>query len=106
VSCGGSHTLFLTSERDVISCGNNYHGQCGFDPEECASTSTPFKLAAFDGIIIAQVTAGFEHSLYLSEDGQVFASGSNIDLCLGVGEGFEKTQTPILIEALSDWRIV
>ena len=23
VSCGGSHSLFLTSEYDVISCGNN-----------------------------------------------------------------------------------
>ena len=52
VSCGGSHTLYVTSDHDVISCGNNINGQCGFDPEECAQTSTPFKVAAFDGVSI------------------------------------------------------
>ena len=49
ISCGFSHSLFLTSDQDVISCGNNYHGQCGFDPDECEQTSTPFKVAALDG---------------------------------------------------------
>ena len=53
MSCGGAHSLFLTSERDVISCGSNQFGQCGFDPEECSQTSTPFKVAAFDGVFIA-----------------------------------------------------
>ena len=80
VSCGGSHSLFLTSDRDVISCGNNHHGQCGFDPQECAQTSTPFKVAAFDSVCVKQVSAGYEHSLFLSEDGKVYTSGSNVDL--------------------------
>ena len=59
ISCGFSHSLFLTSDHDVISCGNNYHGQCGFDPDECVQTSTPFKVAAFDGIGVSQISAGY-----------------------------------------------
>ena len=52
ISCGNAHSLFLTSETDVISCGNNLSGECGFDPTECSSTAVPFKVAAFDGIDI------------------------------------------------------
>lgn len=83
--------MYLTSERDIISCGNNQSGQCGFDPEECSQTNTPFKVAAFDGVCVAQVSAGFEHSLFLSAEGQVYAAGSNINLQLGVGDNFERT---------------
>ena len=50
LSCGSAHSLFLTSDYDVISCGSNYFGQCGFDPEECEQTSIPYKVAAFDGL--------------------------------------------------------
>ena len=105
MSCGGSHSLFLTSECDVISCGNNRDGQCGFDPLECAETCTPFKVAAFDEVQISSVSAGHNHSLFLSLDGQVFASGSNQDLCIGAGEGFDRTQTPVFIESLSGHQV-
>ena len=84
-------------------------GQCGFDPLECSQTSTPFKVAAFDSIRIAQVSAGAAHSLYLSEDGQVFASGSNASLQLGIGEsatGLEKTQTPVIVIGLESAKVV
>ena len=69
ISCGGSHSLFLTSDHDVISCGNNRDGQCGFDPKECAKTNTPFKISAFDGVDITQLSAGYRHSLFLSSNG-------------------------------------
>ena len=95
ISCGFSHSLFLTSDQDVISCGNNYHGQCGFDPDECVQTSTPFKVAAFDGIGVSQVSAGFQHSLFLTADGEVFSSGSNSEMQLGTGVEPLKTITPI-----------
>jgi len=36
ISCGGQHSLFLTSEFEIISCGNNASGQCGFDSSECS----------------------------------------------------------------------
>ncbi len=49
VSCGYKHSLFLTSDQDVISCGLNDFGQCGFDPNECNQTSTPYKIAGLDG---------------------------------------------------------
>jgi len=64
----------------VISCGSNYFGQCGFDPEECEQTSTPYKVAAFDGLEISQISAGQEHSLFLNKKGQVYSSGNNENL--------------------------
>ena len=106
VSCGGSHTLFLTSEHDVISCGNNRHGQCGFDPQECMKTAVPFKVAAFDGVSMMQVNAGYEHSLFLSDQGQVFASGSNTNLQVGIGDGFDKTKTPVFVNIFENTRVV
>ena len=42
----------------------------------------------------------------MSEEGQVFASGSNLSVALGVGDGFDKTQTPVHIEALQDLKVV
>ena len=74
---------------------------------ECSQTNTPFKVVAFDSVCVTQVSAGFEHSLFLSDDGQVFASGSNMDLQLGIGEcGFEKTQTPVVVSGLETERVV
>ena len=55
------------------------------------------------------MSAGTTHSLYLSEDGQVFASGSNTALQLGIGEaatGLEKTQTPVLVMGLESAKVV
>ncbi len=55
---------------------------------------------------MAQVSAGFEHSLFLSADGQVYAAGSNINLQLGVGDNFERTQTPVLLQAIEHTKVV
>jgi alpha-tubulin suppressor-like RCC1 family protein len=103
VSCGSAHTLFLTSDFDVISCGSNFYGQCGFDPEECEQTSTPYKVAAFDGLEVCSISAGSEHSLFLNKQGQVYSSGNNENLQLGVGTEIERTQTPVYVEALKFW---
>jgi alpha-tubulin suppressor-like RCC1 family protein len=85
VSCGFEHVLILTSQLDVISCGNNKFGQCGFDPAECGQTDQPFKITGLDAHEIVQVSAGSKHSLFLSSEGKVFAAGSNTEFQIGVG---------------------
>ncbi len=77
VSCGSAHALFLTSDYDVISCGSNFFGQCGFDPEECEQTDNPYKVAAFDGLQVSMISAGYQHSLFLTAQGKVYSSGNN-----------------------------
>jgi len=48
VSCGSKHTLYLTEGGEAIATGQNKHGQCGFNPEECLKTDQPYKLLSLD----------------------------------------------------------
>lgn len=52
ISCGARHSLFLSAAGEVISCGSNAQGQCGFDKSECVQTFVPFKIAGLDNVDI------------------------------------------------------
>jgi regulator of chromosome condensation len=80
VSCGAYHSLFLTDAMDVISCGQNQNGQCGFDPDECEMTAVPFKVSSLSDAQINGISAGEYHSMFLSVDGSVYTSGSNSEM--------------------------
>lgn len=100
VSCGLEHVLILTRQLEVISCGNNKFGQCGFDPAECSQTYQPFKITGLDQHEVFQVSAGSKHSLFLSSQGKVFAAGSNTEFQIGVGLDLDQTQTPVHVQSL------
>ena len=61
--------MFLTSDYDIISCGNNASGLCGFDQAECSQTSVPFKVLSLEGLQVTKVAAGLCHSLFLTQKG-------------------------------------
>lgn len=66
VSAGAKHTLYLTAKGEAVASGQNKHGQCGFNPEECQKTDQPFKLLSIKDRVV-QISAGQTHSLFVTD---------------------------------------
>ncbi|MBN3308988.1 RCC1L protein, partial [Amia calva] len=87
VSCGRAHALVLTDSEGVFSLGNNAYGQCGravVPGEIYGSSHRVHRLQGFHCRVV-QVACGQDHSLFLTEDGQVYACGWGADGQTGLG---------------------
>ena len=89
VSAGVGYSLFLRSDGAVFGCGANNQGQLGIG-NTTPPILTPTPIIGTGGIIFTQVSAGYTHSLFLRNDGVVFACGDNELGQLGIGN----TTTP------------
>ncbi len=74
VAVGGQHTLLLDNNGTVFGCGSNEFGQLGLG-ESVSSTPIPLELDVLQVSAIT-VSAGKEHSLIMTEDGN-YVMGSN-----------------------------
>src|SRR4029077_17640060 len=72
-SAGHLHSLFLAENGDVYSCGEGCNGQLGHGNEK--KRAIPKKIAALDGLVIKQISAGSHHSLVLSDRGELYGFG-------------------------------
>ena len=95
VSCGNEHTLVITNDDNLWSWGRNEYGQlCHGDDED---RSKPQKTAFSN---ISKASAGWYHSLFQNDKGEIFACGDNRFGQCGSGH-FKDTQiTPSLISDL------
>ncbi|XP_022653995.1 probable E3 ubiquitin-protein ligase HERC4 isoform X2 [Varroa destructor] len=80
VASGRNHTLILSESGQVYSCGSNSHGQLG-RPE--VGVRKPEIITTLYQHKIVQVACGEQHSMALSEAGQVFVWGANNNGQLG-----------------------
>ena len=81
VSCGYSHTLILTNDDNHLwSCGGNDFGQlCHGDKEiRLIPQKTSFSN-------ISTISAGYIHSLFQNNNGEIFACGANAYGQCGLG---------------------
>uniref|UniRef100_A0A8C5KU53 RCC1-like G exchanging factor-like protein n=2 Tax=Jaculus jaculus TaxID=51337 RepID=A0A8C5KU53_JACJA len=95
VSCGRAHSLVLTDSEGVFSMGNNSYGQCGrtvVDNEVYSESHTVHRMQDFDGQVV-QVACGQDHSLFLTEKGEVYSCGWGADGQTGLGH-YHITSTP------------
>jgi alpha-tubulin suppressor-like RCC1 family protein len=76
-SCGGSHSLILTSDGRVYSVGRSDDGRLGLGQVVKTKIMTPTLVSSgMEGQTVQQVVAGGAHSLILAQGGQEFVSPS------------------------------
>lgn len=80
-----THTFFISKEGAIYGCGNNGNGQLGLG--NTVSKSAPTKVTFFDKLPVKKVCTGALHTVYLLENGTVYASGANNKGTLGLGTG-------------------
>ena len=91
VACGLNHALALTQEHGVVySWGCGKQGQLGRAIDQISSVPGPIMRFVETGTRIKHISAGGKHSLFLSEEGQVYSAGSNDFGQLGVDPDREK----------------
>lgn len=86
---GKNHSIFLTSEGRLYSCGSNIYGQLGLE----GNKSNPCLVDYYNPDIennIKLVTCGSYHTLILLENGDIYSFGSNRSIGLG-----EKTRVSV-----------
>jgi len=92
VATGGSHSLFVKSDGTLQATGYNYYGQLGDNTN--TTRASPVQVCDSSGVpatnVIA-VAAGSFHSLFVKNDGTLWAMGYNYYGQLGDGTTTSRT---------------
>ena len=84
ISAGFRHSMFQTEKEEIYSCGDNSHGELGWEISETKKKYTPHQISNQPPNIV-QFCCGFHHSLFLDDEGNVFGVGMNAFYgCLGI----------------------
>mmetsp|Transcript_14147 Transcript_14147/g.39114 ORF Transcript_14147/g.39114 Transcript_14147/m.39114 type:complete len:563 (-) Transcript_14147:2003-3691(-) len=103
VSCGSHHTALITKTGSLYSFGKNEHGLLGHGDEE--KRLEPTFVRSLESISVSQVSCGNEHSVALSDDGQIYTWGRGTFGELGHGT-FDKVMIPTKVLQLKQYRVV
>ncbi|MFC2176177.1 hypothetical protein ACFLR1_04320 [Bacteroidota bacterium] len=97
IAGGKGHSLFLKDDGSVWACGGNQSGQLG-DGTTISFRNIPVAVIGLSGI--SAIAGGGNHSLFLKNDGSVWACGRNDQGQLGDGTFADRT-TPVQVIGLS-----
>lgn len=88
ISCGNQHNMLLTNDGRVYAAGNNYYGQLGLNNKSTNIISPrKLKFTYIEGIEnIKQVSCGNQHTLLLTNEGKLYATGYNACGELGLND--------------------
>lgn len=75
LAAGGAHTVALHRDGTITTFGRNSAGQLGYVPENSFVFRPPRQVPGLGGI--TNIAAGADHTVLISNDGGVWAFGSN-----------------------------
>ncbi|XP_047322102.1 ultraviolet-B receptor UVR8 [Impatiens glandulifera] len=84
LSCGGAHVVALISGGKVMTWGRGSSGELGHG--ELAQSLQPKSVEALSSSIITHVSAGWNHSAFVSDTGSLFTCGDGSFGQLGHGD--------------------
>lgn len=102
IAAGGEHSLFLKNDGTVWACGSNAYGELGLGTSDFSAHVTVTQIPALSNIV--SIAAGGNvgntgHSIFLKNDGTVWACGSNIYGGLGDGTTIER-HSPVQVTGI------
>lgn len=104
VAAGEGHCLAVTEHGDVFSWGADQHGQCGHGTNDRHMQRTPRHVHALIGVHAHSASAGYSHSLVVTEEGTIYAFGEGNKGRLGHGN-HSNEHYPKVVDALRHERI-
>ncbi|XP_024937570.1 probable E3 ubiquitin-protein ligase HERC4 isoform X3 [Cephus cinctus] len=96
IACGENHTVVITNDGQVYSCGNNDYGQLGHEKSRKRLQLIP----GLDAFVFKRVACGASHTLVVNEWGQVFSWGLNSDGQLGLNTHTLNERVPRMVKTL------
>lgn len=98
-ACGASHTIAVNEWGQLFSWGCNSEGQLGLNTINFAE-HTPRMVKTLGTNVIVQIACGTKHVLALTNNGEIYAWGSNTEGQLGLGPDIKRELKPKLISSL------
>lgn len=99
LAAGNQYSLILTSDGRVFSFGKGSKGRLGHGNE--MDRMPPKRIDGLKGVNIVQVSAGYSHSLAVSDKGNVYSFGESVHGSLGYPAD-RNQNLPKIIEYFSD----
>ena len=90
ISAGYDHSLFQNNKKELFACGYNEHGECGLGHFNSPQITPSLILNLPSNIV--QFVCGFNQSLFLDSDGNVFSVGDNYFGQLGLGHNTDQNE--------------
>jgi protein ATS1 len=93
ISSGGNHTLMILSNGDLYATGDNSQGQCGLEDDIIQNFTI---VPQIKGSPWVDCSCGYEFSIMVNAQGQMFASGFGPKGELGLGEGVSRARMSVV----------
>ena len=90
ISAGSSHSLFQNNKGEIFSCGNNHYGACGLGNFDSPQITPSLIHNAPSNIV--HFVCGYQQSLFLDSEGNVFSVGFNVHGQLGLGHNTNQNE--------------